>query len=301
MLSFNPDLLVVSIGDQDEGIEWYEKCQIHEIPYVIVNQLTKEPEYWPINRNINDRVRDGYLNAEKVFFTCKNNHRVMEKRLNCEIPNAGIHYNPFHVDRNSFVPFPSMENGLKIAIPANLSRVHKGQHLAIELFNQKKWQERPIQLHLYGEGYDEKVLKDMVKKYGLNNVFFHSHIRDLLTIWRDNHAIFMPSFMEGLPLVLVGAMICARVPILTDIGAHREVVDDNLNGFIAAKPTVGALDEALERAYRESGMWEEMGKRARKKILAYLPPNDPVDDFISKILPIASNREKLQLEMQVAR
>ena len=178
--------------------------------------------------------------------------------------------------------------------------MHKGQHLAIELFNQKKWQERPIQLHLYGEGYDEKVLKDMVKKYGLNNVFFHSHTQDLLTIWRDNHAIFMPSFMEGLPLVLVGAMICARVPILTDIGAHREVVDDNINGFIAAKPTVEALDEALERAYQESDAWEEMGKRARKKILAYLPPNDPVDDFISKILPIASSREKLQFEMQVA-
>jgi glycosyltransferase involved in cell wall biosynthesis len=300
MLSFNPDLLVISIGDQDEGIEWYEKCQIHEIPYVIVNQLTKEPEYWPINRNINDRVRDGYLNAERVFFTCKNNQKVMEKRLNCEIPNAGIHYNPFHVDQNSFVPFPSIEAGLKIAIPANLSRVHKGQHLAIELFNQKKWRERPIQLHLYGEGYDEKVLKDMVKKYGLNNVFFHSHTQDLLTIWRDNHAIFMPSFMEGLPLVLVGAMICARVPILTDIGAHREVVDDNINGFIAAKPTVEALDEALERAYQESDAWEEMGKRARKKILAYLPPNDPVDDFISKILPIASSREKLQFEMQVA-
>ncbi|MEO7841488.1 MAG: glycoside hydrolase family 99-like domain-containing protein [Anaerolineales bacterium] len=298
MLAFQPDLLVVSIGDQDEGIEWYEKCQMHHIPYVIVNQLTKEPEYWPVIRAVNDRVRDGYLNAARVFFTCKNNHKVMERRLNCKIPNAGIHYNPFHVDRNSFVPFPPIDNGLKIAIPANLSRVHKGQHLAIELFNQKKWRERPIQLHIYGEGYDEEVLKDMVKNYGLHNVFFHSHTPDLLAIWRENHAIFMPSFMEGLPLVLVGAMICARVPILTDIGAHREVVDDNINGFIAAKPTVEALDEALERAYKKSAMWENMGKKARGKILSYLPFNDPVDDFISKLMPIADNKEASQFELQ---
>jgi glycosyltransferase involved in cell wall biosynthesis len=300
MLSFRPDLLVVSIGDQDEGVDWYEKCQMHHIPYLIVNQLTKEPEYWPIRREINDRVRDGYLNAARVFFTCKNNHQVMERRLNCKIPNAGIHYNPFHLDRNSFVPFPPTDNGLKIAIPANLARVHKGQHLAIELFHKKKWRERPIQLHLYGEGYDEKILKEMVKKYKLTSVFFHPSTPNLLTIWRDNHAIFMPSFMEGLPLVLVGAMICARVPILTDIGAHREVVDDNINGFIAAKPTVEALDEALERAYQKSAMWEEMGQKAREKILAYLPANDPVDDFISKIIPFASHKKDSYVEMQIA-
>jgi glycosyltransferase involved in cell wall biosynthesis len=299
MLAFQPDLLVVSIGDQDEGIEWYEKCQMHHIPYVIVNQLTKEPEYWPVIRAVNDRVRDGYLNAARVFFTCKNNHKVMERRLNCKIPNAGIHYNPFHIDKDTVIPFPSMDNGLKIAIPANLSRVHKGQHLAIELFSQKKWRERPIQLNLYGEGYDEQILKEMAKTYQLSNVFFHKHTHDLLTIWRDNHAIFMPSFMEGLPLVLVGAMICARVPILTDIGAHREVVDDNINGFIASKPTVESLDEALERAYQKSAMWESMGKKAREKILSYLPPNDPVDDFISKLMPIADNKQASHFELQL--
>lgn len=290
MLLFKPDLLIVSTGDQDEGIEWYDKCRKHKVSYVIINQLTKEPEYWPIRRDINEQVKNGYLDAVMVFFTCNNNHKVMEKRLNCQIPNASTHYNPFHVDRNSFVPFPPMDDGLKIAIPANLLRVHKGQHLAIELFNQNKWRERPIQLNLYGEGSDEKILKAMAKKYELKKVLFHKHTHDLLTIWRNNHAIFMPSFMEGLPLILVGAMICARVPILTDIGAHRELIDDNINGFIATKPTVEALDEALERAYQKSVMWEEIGKKAREKILAYLPPNDPVDDFISKIIPFTNKK-----------
>jgi len=291
VLLFQPDLLVVSTGDMDEGIEWYDPCQKHNIPYVIINQLTKEPEYWPIKNEINEQVKNGYLGAATVFFTCNNNHEVMEKRINCKIPNASRHYNPFHIDRNSFVPFPPMDDGLKIAIPANLSRVHKGQHLAIELFSQEKWRERPIQLNIYGEGYDEEVLKTMARDYKLKKVFFHKHTHDLLIIWRDNHAIFMPSFMEGLPIVLVGAMICARVPILTDIGAHREMVDDNINGFIAKKPTIEALDEALERAYQKSAMWEEMGQRARERILAYLPPIDPVDDFISKIIPLAIKKK----------
>jgi glycosyltransferase involved in cell wall biosynthesis/ubiquinone/menaquinone biosynthesis C-methylase UbiE len=288
MLSFNPDLLIISTGDQDEGIEWYDKCMKCNISYIIINQLTKEPEYWPIREDINEKVKSGYLGAAKVFFTCENNQKVMEKRLNCRIPNAIKHYNPYHINKNSFVPFPTMDDGLKIAIPANLVRIHKGQHMAIELFNRNKWRERPIQLNLYGRGTDEKVLKSMVKEYALKHVVFHQPTPDLLTIWRDNHAIFMPSFMEGLPVVLVSAMICARVPILTDIGGHCEVVDDNINGFIAKKPTVDALDEALERAYQKSDMWEEMGKKAREKILSFLPPNDPVEDFISKIIPLTN-------------
>jgi glycosyltransferase involved in cell wall biosynthesis len=151
----------------------------------------------------------------------------------------------------------------------------------------KKWRDRPVELHLYGEGSDEEVLKDMVKKFRMENVFFHDHTNDLLSIWRENHAICLPSFMEGLPLVLVAAMISARVPILTRIGAHGEIVDDNINGFIASKPTTEALDEAMERAWQRSEMWEEMGQRARERILSYLPPGDPVDDFISRILPLA--------------
>ncbi len=289
LLLFRPDLLVVSTGDQDEGIEWYDKCIDHNINYVIVNQLTKEPEYWPIKRDINSEVAKGYLGAASVFFTCKNNHKVMEKRLNCKLPHASIHYNPYHIDKDSFIPFPSMKNGLDIAMPANLSRVHKGQHLALELFNLKKWRERPVRLNLYGEGYDEEVLKTIAKNYGLQNVIFHKHTNDLLKIWRANHAIMLSSFMEGLPIVLVGSMICARVPIVTDIGAHREVIDDNVDGFIARYPTVEALDEALERAYLKSDMWEEMGQKARQKILSLLPEN-PVDDFISKIMPLTTKQ-----------
>ena len=294
VLMFQPDLVIISTGDNDEGIEWYGPCQMHHLSYVIINQLTKEPEYSPIRSDINEQVKNGYLGAARVSFTCNNNRRVMEKRLNCEIPNAIIHYNPFHVDRNNSVPFPSMNEGLKIAIPANLLRIHKGQHLAIEVFSLRKWKQRPIQLHLYGEGPDEEVLKAMATKYRLDKVYFHKPVRDLKTIWRDNHAILLPSFMEGLPVVLVGAMICARVPILTDIGGHSEVVEDNINGFIAGKPTVEALDEALERAYQKSAIWEEIGKKARQSILNYLPEN-PIAYFIDIILPLAT-KEKFSFQ-----
>jgi glycosyltransferase involved in cell wall biosynthesis len=249
-----------------------------------VNQLTKEPKYWPINRNINEQVKKGYLGSEIVLFTGKNNLVVMERRLNCRIPRTGIIYNPFDVDRNTEISFPSMEKGLRIAMVGNLLRVHKGQHLALELFQLKKWRERPMYLNIYGKGIDESILKKQAADYKMKNVTFHGHTNDILNVWKENHVIFMPSFMEGLPLALVGAMICGRVPVVTDIGAHREVIEDNISGFVALEPTVEALDEALERAFKRSADWEAIGQNARNAILQRVP-EDPVDHFISQLNP----------------
>lgn len=281
---FKPDLVILSLGDQDEGTEWYNYLSTNNIPYVIINQLTKEPVYWPIRKDINEKVKQGYLGAKTVYFTGNNNHLLMEKRLNCKIPNFDICYNPYDVEINTNLAFPSLENGLKLAMPANLLCIHKGQHLAIELLNMKKWRDRSIHLSFYGKGDDEFMLKQQVQKAKLTNITFHGHTNNILNVWKEHHAILLTSYMEGLPLVLVGAMICGRVPIVTDIGAHMEVIDDNICGFIAAKPTVESLDEAMERAYQQSENWDKIGKKARENILKFLPINDPVDDFINKIM-----------------
>ena len=120
------------------------------------------------------------------------------------------------------------------------------------------------------------------EEHHLENVNFHGHTKEIISVWKENHAIMMPSFMEGLPLALVGAMICGRVPIVTDIGAHREVIEDNVSGFIASEPTVEALDEAFERVWERLEDWETIGQNARKAILQ-ITPEDPVDQFIKKL------------------
>jgi len=120
----------------------------------------------------------------------------------------------------------------------------------------------------------------------------------LLTIWRENHIILMPSFMEGLPIVLVGAMLCGRVPIVTDIGGHAEVVEDNVSGFIALKPTIEDLDNALSRAMSCIDELEKIGRKARQSILDFLPA-DPVEDFLRKLDACCSDTEVLHGQNEV--
>ncbi len=283
---FKPDIVVISIGDQDEGIEYYEALRADGIKYVIVNHLTKQPEYWPIREHKTALVQKGYAGAETVFFTSWNNHRVMEGRLNAKISNARLFYNPLDVDRSIALPFPSTAEGIQLAMPSRLLCLHKGQHLALQILARDKWKLRNWTLNLYGDGPDKQRLEAQIAEYGLRNVKFHSRVNDLSDVWRVNHAILMPSFMEGLPIVLTGAMLARRVPIVTDVGGHAELIVDNESGFIARAPTVDDVDEAMERAYRRIAEWESIGRCAREAVLKFLP-EDTIGDFVEKMVGIS--------------
>lgn len=284
LISFNPDLFVISTGDQDEGTEWFSTCKNSNIKYCIINHLTKEIKFWPVREDKLPLVKDGYLSAQKVFFTSWNNHRLMEERLNCKISNAEVFFNPFKVDKNINIPFPTFENGLQIAMPHRMLIVHKGQDLIIKLLSQNKWRSRNLTINLYGDGPDKGYLQELVKKHNLNNIHFYPRFSDLSKIWEKNHAILFSSYMEGMPIVLVEAMLCARVPIATDVGGNKELIDDNECGFIAPFPTIEDIDDALERAYSRSNDWETIGKKARERVLSYLPEEGPIDNFIHKLI-----------------
>lgn len=291
LAAFQPDLVVISTGDQDDGIPWYKACQEGNLAYVILNCLTKEPRYWPIRPERQEAVKTGNLQARQVFFTCRNNRSLMERRLGCAIPHASLFHSPLFIDRNLKIPFPSLDGPIRLAMPARLLTLHKGQHIAVQVFAMKKWRRRNIELHIYGKGPDEASLRETVEREKLHKVFFHTPQwqlpnPDVVSIWRDNHALLMCSFMEGMPLVLLNAMSHARVPIVTDIGGHREVVEDGVSGFIAEEPTVASVDEAMERAWKNLDDWKAIGLQARDHMLRFTP-EDPVEDFIGKLLPFA--------------
>jgi glycosyltransferase involved in cell wall biosynthesis len=289
LLSFKPDLVVISMGDQDEGTDYFNILLDAKLPYVIVNQLTKEVRFWPVPHDRVAKVKFGYLSAVRNFFVSRNNHRVMEDRLECRIPNGELVYNPTDVVLSEEPPpFPSMSDGLRLALPAQLTFSHKGHDLLMEVLRDEKWKSRPVTVNLYGDGKNRQQIEDMARKYGMSNVILHGYVDDIRRVWRENHGIVMPSRMEGLPNALVGAMISARVPIVTDIGGHAEVIEDGVSGFLASTPSVEAIDDALERAYQTQSDWERIGWRARESILRFLP-DDPIEDFIERLFSLVDD------------
>jgi len=143
-----------------------------------------------------------------------------------------------------------------------------------------------VHVTFYGLGANAESLRWISERLGLQSVSFAGHVADIERIWEENHALILPSRYEGMPLALVEAMLCGRPAIVTDVAGHTELVEDGVTGFVAAAPTVGLLDGAMERAWSHRREWRKIGERAARRVREAVP-SDPARAFADQLVEIA--------------
>ena len=143
---------------------------------------------------------------------------------------------------------------------------------------------------MYGGGPDESTLRELQRMYDLQNVTFAGFQKDVEQIWRECHALVLPSRYEGLPLAIVEAMLCGRPCIVTDVAGNSELMEDDISGFVAAAPRVKYLDEAMERAWRRRSEWKSIGELAAERVRQFIPPN-PISVFSQSIIETAEKKQ----------
>ncbi len=287
----NPDCVVISQAYHTNGLEWMQACAQRNIPFVLVTQAAGEP-WWPHDAMIQE-LRDGFEQARACFFVSEANIEFVRKQLITPLSKAIVVRNPFNVPYDVLISWPVDEALFRLACVARLDPQHKGQDILFQVLSSEKWRNRPIQVTLYGNGPNRQSLEELQYFYKLQNVVFGGFVADISSVWKHHHALILPSRMEGLPLAIVEAMLCARPCIVTDIAGNAELLEDNVTGFVAAAPTVALLDEAMERAWNRRDAWREMGLVAAERV-RYLVPRDPVAVFANDLM------ELLQLPSQLS-
>lgn len=76
----------------------------------------------------------------------------------------------------------------------------------------------------------------------------------------------LPSFTEGLPVVLLEAFAAGVPAVATAVGGTPEVVDDGVNGLLVPPGAVAALREAIEEMLRDEPRRRAMGEHGQKKV-----------------------------------
>ena len=288
LLGQKPDLVVISQGCNIDGFEWMDFCRTAGLPFVTIVQCNGET-WWPDDER-GAKLARAYEAAKKVFCVSQANLKLLERQLGTSLPNASVVWNPFNVSPDEPVAWPK-ENGVwKMACVARLQPAAKGQDLLCEVMAAARWQERPVEINLFGGGPYAENLRKIAKNLGVKNVHFRGHMDDVKEIWRQNHLLVLPSRYEGLPLALVEAMWCARPAVVTDIGGNGEVCADGKTGFVADAPTAKLLDQALERAWERRNEWPNMGMAARARA-EQLIPKDPIADFCQRLEECLGSRE----------
>ena len=146
----------------------------------------------------------------------------------------------------------------------------KGQLLLVEAASRLRDEGHEFELLLVGDGemkaeveryVAEKKLEDCVK---LTGVATSTQVRDFIL---ESRAMVLPSFAEGLPMVLMEAMALGRPVISTYIAGIPELVDSD-SGWLIISGSVDHVTDAMRSALTTpQEVLESMGRHGREQAI----------------------------------
>lgn len=131
----------------------------------------------------------------------------------------------------------------------------KGQLLLIEAAAKIAHEAAPFELVLIGDGPMRAQLEQAIQRSGLNGTVRLAGWMDSQAIRREliaSRALVMPSFAEGLPVVIMEAMALGRPVLSTAIAGIPELVRDGVNGWLVPAGSVCELADGIRRVLTTS-------------------------------------------------
>jgi glycosyltransferase involved in cell wall biosynthesis len=276
------DLALISSGNNLFPWKCCEGFWRRGIPYVLLAESAGE-HTWPSDAKRMDYAQ-ALLRAQKVFYVAEANQKMTARQLLFEHPRTCVVRHPFKATTPAPLPWPTDEGvPFRMAFVGRLEPGAKGCDLLLEVLAEPQWRDRPCSCTFFGSGECQEGMRGLAKMLGAHNVSFAGYVATPAEIWRDHHVLVLPSRYEGLPIVIVEAMMAGRPCIVTDVGGNAELLQDGETGFVCPAPTVSLLAATLERAWSERQRWQDMGARAAQTVRKFVP-DDPTADFVQMLL-----------------
>jgi glycosyltransferase involved in cell wall biosynthesis len=284
------DLVVISQGSNSDGLRWMEASRAAGYKYAVIAHSATVYS-WP-DDDVAERLAESYESASAGYFVSKAILDLSRRQFASPLRNAKVIRNPFNVRFDARPAWPvDSADGLALACVGRLEVISKGHDLLLEVLSLPHWRERKVRVSLIGKGPNERMLRYMAKTLELTNVEFAGHQNNIEEIWSKHHALVLPSRFEGMPLVVVEAMLCGRPCIATDVGGNRELIRDGINGFLAKAPTVELLDEAMNRAWDARHHLMEIGNVAATDVRRWVS-KDPSEDFVRELATLTEDARR---------
>ncbi len=148
----------------------------------------------------------------------------------------------------------------------------KGQQLLIEAAHALHRRGIDFELVLAGDGEMRPQIEALIARYGLADKvritgwISSDRVREELLAARG---LVLPSFAEGLPVVIMEAMALRRPVLSTYVAGIPELVRPDDNGWLVPAGDIAQLTEAMAAFLAApAGRLAEMGARAHERVLA---------------------------------
>lgn len=219
-----------------------------------------EPHHWRIDEKA----------ARATFVACISHY--CRSQLMCFA--APQHWDKLHivhcgVDPSRYAPTPD-RSGLRALFVGRLAGV-KGVPILIDAMARLADRHPDLTLRLVGDGPDRKTLEAEVARRGLQDRVLFLGYRSQAEVAGElaqADVFVLPSFAEGVPVVLMEAM-AAQVPVLTTrIAGIPELVEDGISGRLVAPGDTQAFAEALDALLSDPEIRSRYGAAGRSKVVS---------------------------------
>lgn len=146
----------------------------------------------------------------------------------------------------------------------------KGHLLLLEAFKTLLDEGNEAELTIIGDGELRQAIEERIQLWGIEHA-----VRLTGAVAGDvvraeilrSRALVVPSFTEGLPIVILEALALGRVVISSCIGGIPELVRDRENGFLVPAGSVPQLAEAMKLVLQEDpARLDKMGQAGREAV-----------------------------------
>src|SRR4029077_3934379 len=145
----------------------------------------------------------------------------------------------------------------------------KGIPVLLEALARLREAHPDVELALAGDGPDRAQLEAEAHRLGIaDRVRFlgyqsSDHVRSLL---QETDVFVLPSFAEGVPVVLMEAMASGVPLVSTRVAGVSELVEDGVAGFVVPPGDVGALADAIDALLADPSLRQRFGAARRRTV-----------------------------------
>lgn len=172
------------------------------------------------------------LFSHKVVVLTERTRRDYVEKFHIKKKNVACIYNWISPDVQAMKK-PYCQESRKILTVGRFGK-EKGYDMLVEMAREILPKHPDWQWHVYGTGETFEEIAQKVEAYGLTKqLILKGNVQDAYKLYGDYAFYVLPSYREGLPIVLLEAMACGLPMISFDVmTGPSEIIEHNKNGFL---------------------------------------------------------------------